>query len=229
MKLVSSWCYDGSLPESYVMPPETRPGKSIVPLGKSIPVIDFQHQDRNEMVHQIIKAGEEYGFFQVINHGVCEDLMEETMKVAEEFHAMPAMEKEKECSKDPNGSCKLYTSSYSYPREDFHLWRDAVTHPCLPSEECIQFWPENPTKYSNGKLKGAEHRVVTNSRNARTTVSYFVYPSDECIIEPAKALVNSCNPAIYKAFKYIDFLTAFILKAENTDETVKELIDLDYY
>ncbi|OMP09751.1 Oxoglutarate/iron-dependent dioxygenase [Corchorus olitorius] len=338
MKLVSSWCYDGSLPESYVMPPETRPGKSIVPLGKSIPVIDFQHMDRNEIVEQIMKAGEEYGFFQVINHGVCEDLMEETMKVAEEFHAMPAMEKEKECSKDPNGSCKLYTSSYSYPREDFHLWRDAVTHPCLPSEECIQFWPENPTKYrevvgaytvelrklscrildlicdglglsngffsndpyqcpkiminhyppcpepsltlglsrhrdpsvitillpghvlglqvfkdgewigveplpnafvvnigfllqiiSNGKLKGAEHRVVTNSRNARTTVSYFVYPSDECIIEPAKALVNSCNPAIYKAFKYIDFLTAFILKAEETDETVKELIDLDYY
>ena len=84
---------------------------------------------------------------QVINHGVSEDLMDETMNVAEEFHAMPGLDKERECSKDPNGSCKLYTSSYVYPREDFHYWRDAVTHPCRPLVECIQFWPEKPTRY----------------------------------------------------------------------------------
>lgn len=62
MELLSSWCYDGSLPESYVMPPETRPGNLIVPLGKSIPVVDLEAHDP---IQQILKAGEEYGFFQV--------------------------------------------------------------------------------------------------------------------------------------------------------------------
>ncbi|XWS36413.1 hypothetical protein CRYUN_Cryun20dG0083600 [Craigia yunnanensis] len=43
--------------------------------------------------------------------------MDETMNVAAEFHAMPGLEKERECSKDPKGSYKLYTSSYAYPME----------------------------------------------------------------------------------------------------------------
>ena len=47
------------------MPPERRPGKLIVPLGKSIPVIDLERHDRNETIQQVLKAGEEYGFFQV--------------------------------------------------------------------------------------------------------------------------------------------------------------------
>ncbi|KAE8699527.1 RING/U-box superfamily protein [Hibiscus syriacus] len=331
MELLSSWCYNGSLPESYVMPPESRPGDLIVPLGKSIPVIDLQCHDQIETVRQILKAGEEYGFFQVINHGVLEDLMDETMDVAEEFHAMSGWDKEKECAKDPKGSCKLYTSSFAYPREEFHLWRDAVTHPCRPLDEHIQFWPEKPSRYrkvvgaysvelwklscrileficqglglssdylsnelsqdpkiminhyppcpepsltlglskhrdptiitillqgqvhglqvfkdgrwicvepiphafvvnigyllqiiSNGKLKGAEHRVVTNSRDPRTTISFFVYPCDESLIGPAKGLVDARNPAIYKAFKFTDFVAAFILKPDK--EALKELI-----
>ncbi|XWS36412.1 hypothetical protein CRYUN_Cryun20dG0083500 [Craigia yunnanensis] len=65
MELLSSWCYDGSLPESYVMPPERKPGKLVVPLGKFIPVIDLESNDRNEIIQQILKAGKEYGFFQV--------------------------------------------------------------------------------------------------------------------------------------------------------------------
>ncbi|KAK8588853.1 hypothetical protein V6N13_087748 [Hibiscus sabdariffa] len=141
MELLSNWCSNGSLPESYVLPPEARPGNLIVPLEKSIPVIDLQGNDRNETIRQILKAGKEFGFFQVpinpimsdynlsctnkacfqtlqiINHGVSKDLIDE----AEEFHAMSGLDKERECLKDPNGSCKLYTSSYAYPREEFHL------------------------------------------------------------------------------------------------------------
>ncbi|GMJ09071.1 DMR6-LIKE OXYGENASE 1 [Hibiscus trionum] len=331
MELLSSWCHDGSLPQSYVMPPEKRPGDLVIPLEKSIPVIDLQCHDRNETIRQILKAGEEYGFFQIINHGVPKDLIDETMNVAEEFHAMPGLDKERECAKDPNGSCKLYTSSYVYPREDFHLWRDAVTHPCRPLDQHIQFWPEKPTRYrevvgaysvelwklscrileficqglglrsdylsnelsqvpkiminhyppcpepsltlglskhrdptiitillqgqinglqvfkdgrwigveplphafvvnigyllqiiSNGKLIGAEHRVVTNSRDGRTTIPFFVYPCDESLIGPEKDLVNASNPAIYKAFKFTDFVAAFILNPD--DEALKELI-----
>ncbi|GMI66448.1 DOWNY MILDEW RESISTANT 6 [Hibiscus trionum] len=332
MELISNWCHDGSLPESYVMPPEARPGSNlIVPLEKSIPVIDLQRNDRDESIRQILKAGKEFGFFQIINHGVSKDLMDETMNVGEEFHAMSGSDKERECLKDPNGSCKVYTSSYLYPREDVHLWRDALIHPCRPLDQHIQFWPEKPTRYrevvgaysvelwklscrileliceglglsidylsnelseapkiifnhyppcpepsltlglrkhrdpniitilhqgqvfglqvfkdgrwigvepvhhafvvnigsllqiiSNGKLNASEHRVVTNSRDARTTISFLVYPGDQTLVGPAKALVNARNPTIYKDFKFLDFITASILNPDG--EALKDLI-----
>ncbi|XVF80969.1 hypothetical protein PTKIN_Ptkin15bG0118600 [Pterospermum kingtungense] len=105
--------------------------------GKSIPVVDLERHDRNQTIQQILKA-------RVINHGISEDLKDETLNVAEGSHAMPGLEKERECAKDANGSCKLYTISYAYPMEDFHYWRDAPTDPGHPLEECI---PEKPTTY----------------------------------------------------------------------------------
>lgn len=326
MEFVSSWCNNGVLPPSYVLPPEARPVDLVVPPGTSVPVIDLARLNRNLVVQEIVQASEEYGLFQVINHGISETLMDEIMDVIKEFHAMSPMEKQRESSKDPNGNCKLYTSSLKYPAEDFHLWRDALTHPCYPLEDCIKFWPEKPIKYrevigtysielrklsdkilemlseglgleigyfnseitenpkilinhyppcpdpsltlgltkhqdpsiitlllqgqiqglqvlkdtqwigvephphafivnigyllqiiSNGRLKGAEHRVVTNSSYARTTISYFVYPSNESLIEPANVLVNELNPPIYKGCKFGDFIGAFVSKGANEE------------
>ncbi|XP_031265726.1 LOW QUALITY PROTEIN: hyoscyamine 6-dioxygenase-like [Pistacia vera] len=326
-KLVSSWFEVELLPEPYVFPPEKRPGKVSFPLGKSIPVLDLgSSNDQNETIQQIMKASEEFGFFQVINHGVSKDLIDDTMNVAREFHAMPAQDKVNECSKDPNGSCKLYTSSGNYDTEEVYYWRDCLTHPCYSLEEYMQFWPAKPTKYrevvsrysvevrklgsrileliseglklrtsyfssglnesptivinhyppcpdptltlgipkhrdptvitillqgdvhglqvfkdsewigveplphafvvnmgyvlqivSNGKLKGADHRVMTNSSHARTTISVFVHPSSETIIEPAKSLLNASNPPIYRALKFKDFQNEFLSKAADAE------------
>ena len=68
-KLVSSWSNtQTTLPESYIFPPESRPGVLPFPLGKTIPVIDLDHNhDQNSTIEQIIKAGQEYGIFQVFN------------------------------------------------------------------------------------------------------------------------------------------------------------------
>lgn len=84
---------------------------------------------------------------QVINHGVPGKLMDDTIRVFKEFHAMSAKEKASECSKDPNRSCRFYTSSEKYATEEVHVWRDALTHPCHPLEEYIEFWPAKPTRY----------------------------------------------------------------------------------
>lgn len=84
---------------------------------------------------------------QVINHGVSEDLMEEVLNIFKEFHAMSPKEKIKECTKDPNGKCKLYTSSENYRKDAIHYWKDTLTHPCPPSGESIEYWPQKPIKY----------------------------------------------------------------------------------
>ena len=67
--LISNRCssIQSAVPESYVLSPEKRP--TAVPPCKTIPVIDLQwlDRDRTDLIQQIIKASQEYGFFQVIH------------------------------------------------------------------------------------------------------------------------------------------------------------------
>ncbi|XVE72953.1 hypothetical protein DITRI_Ditri11bG0078900 [Diplodiscus trichospermus] len=329
-KLVSCWCASKPLPESYIFPPETRPGKLVVPDCNTIPVIDLskvEAQNRADIVQQILKACEEFGFFQVINHGIPETLMKESMDVFKEFFEMPAEEKAMFYSEDPKKSCRLLTSTVNYDWEKTHLWRDNLRQPCHPLEECIKLWPEKPARYrevvatctieakklglrilellseglglesgyfgdklsealslavnhyppcpdpsltlgiskhcdpnlltilhqgdvnglqvfkdgewigveplhnaivvnignqlqiiSNNKLKSAEHRVVTNSTMARTTAAFFIAPSDDSIIEPAKSLADqTCNSPLYRAFQYKEFTLNYFSNMGNNE------------
>ncbi|KAM0071390.1 putative isopenicillin N synthase [Helianthus debilis subsp. tardiflorus] len=52
---------------------------------------------------------------------------------------------------------------------------------------------------SNWKFKSAKHRVVTSTHETRLSIATFVNPSPNCIIEPAKNLVNELEPTQYKA------------------------------
>jgi len=67
-KLVSSWYnLHSSVPQSYVQPPESRPCNDVHVLStnQKIPVIDLGGHDRDDIIRNIIKSFEEYGFFQV--------------------------------------------------------------------------------------------------------------------------------------------------------------------
>ncbi|CAK8540767.1 unnamed protein product [Lathyrus sativus] len=326
--LVSSWFHlHSSVPLSYVQPPESRPGSAFVVSGKTIPVVDLEEHDHAEILMQILRASEEYGFFHVINHGVSKELMDDTMNVFKEFHGMAEVEKISESSRDPNGSCRVYTSREINKEDCVQYWRDTLRHPCPPSGEFMEFWPQKPARYrevverytqelrllglkilelvceglgldpkycyaefsesplllahhyppcpepsltlgtpkhrdpnlvtilfqdkdinalqvfkdgewilvepipyafvvnigllmqiiSNGRLIGAEHRVVTNSDTSRTTIAYFIRPSNENIIEPAKSLTCSDSPPIYKSITFEEFLRNFMSKGPDIE------------
>ncbi|PRQ25888.1 putative flavanone 3-dioxygenase [Rosa chinensis] len=57
------------VPESYILPPGTRPGNTQVSVLEVIPVIDFQllGTNRPQLIKQIIEASQKFGFFQVYN------------------------------------------------------------------------------------------------------------------------------------------------------------------
>jgi hypothetical protein len=66
LKLVSSWYnHLSSVPQPYVQPPERRPCNAVLSTNKKIPVIDLGGHDRDDIIRNIIKSSEEYGFFQV--------------------------------------------------------------------------------------------------------------------------------------------------------------------
>jgi isopenicillin N synthase-like dioxygenase len=53
------------------------------------------HSSIHNLVEQVGKACEEWGFFQVINHGVSLSLLEELETNAQSFFALPLQEKAK--------------------------------------------------------------------------------------------------------------------------------------
>ncbi|KMT10352.1 hypothetical protein BVRB_5g121020 [Beta vulgaris subsp. vulgaris] len=142
--LVSSWSDGKTLPESYVFPPEKRPGENVVPTSKSVPVIDLGNVNRGETIQKIIEASQEFGFFQVINHGVSRKVFDDTRGAFKEFFALPMEDKANLYSLDVSRKCILYTSNVDYDKEEIHNWRDSLRLVCSPLEECIQSWPEKP-------------------------------------------------------------------------------------
>ncbi|CAO2826586.1 unnamed protein product [Amaranthus hypochondriacus] len=75
---------------------------------------------------------------------------------------------------------------------------------------------------SNGKVRSAEHRVVTSKNDDRYSAALFFQPAPDFVIEPAKALVNAENPPIYKGVRYADFIQMFRKAYAGTIEDVME-------
>ncbi|XP_058077936.1 protein DMR6-LIKE OXYGENASE 2-like [Magnolia sinica] len=150
-KLISSWVNNQSVPESYIFPLEKRPSDVAVPTSNKIPVVDLggvhcRGCDQAQVINQILRASEEFGFFQLVNHGVPEKTIHDVMSVAEEFFEMPVEERAKLYSDDRNQIVRVNTS-IDYNNEDVHFWRENLRHPCHPLEKFVHLWPEKPSRY----------------------------------------------------------------------------------
>lgn len=333
--LVSSWCENvKTVPANYILPPERRP--QVFSICKDIPVIDLGQaeagEDRADLLDQMIKASHEFGVFQVINHGISEE-MQEARSLNLDFFKKTRDEKQRLYSEDKTKSVRLHTSGYNYSSEEIHYWKDTLNLPCYPLERHIQYWPKNPPGFrevmgtysgevrklalrivdligeglgleqgyfaaeystehgilishyppcpdpslalgigphcdpylitliqqdayglqvtnedgqwvgveaipnamvvvianqleiiSNGKLRSCVHRVVTNSDVDRISIISFLYPDHECVVGPAKELVNASNPPLYKSYKYIEFLERYFGCLPKRDLSVKSTV-----
>ncbi|KAL6591516.1 hypothetical protein ACP70R_050019 [Stipagrostis hirtigluma subsp. patula] len=136
----------GSVPEPYRLPEHKRPGSS--PSSKqskeaAIPVVDLGGADHGKIVEQILQAGREFGFFQVINHGVADEVMREMMSAAEEFFRLPTEEKMVHYSTDSKKVPRFHTS-VGKDEEKLLYWRDCLKLGCYPFEQFKHQWPDKP-------------------------------------------------------------------------------------
>ncbi|KAG7556365.1 Oxoglutarate/iron-dependent dioxygenase [Arabidopsis suecica] len=145
-KLISTGLRHTTLPGNYVRPISDRPRLSEVSQLEDFPLIDLSSTDRSVLVQQIHQACARFGFFQVINHGVSKQLIDEMVSVAHEFFSMSMEEKMKLYSDDPTKTIRLSTS-FNVKKEEVNNWRDYLRLHCHPIHKYVHEWPSNPPSF----------------------------------------------------------------------------------
>lgn len=115
-----------------------------------VPTIDLGDPDEENLVRRIAAASEEWGIFQVVNHGIPSDLLAKLQAVGKEFFELPQEEKDV-YAKDGGDSIEGYGSKLQKDIHGKSAWVDHLFHRIWPPH-CInyRFWPKNPPSYRFG-------------------------------------------------------------------------------
>ncbi|KAL2476792.1 2-oxoglutarate (2OG) and Fe(II)-dependent oxygenase superfamily protein [Abeliophyllum distichum] len=136
------------LPSEFVLPLLRNP---LSVLHAEIPVIDLSGLDgpvqrRVSTIRDISSACADWGFFRIINHGIEMPLIEEMLKVVEEFFNLTLEEKMKYASDDVMSPVRYGTSLNTSMKHNLH-WRDYFRHYAHPFQKSFHLWPDNPPFY----------------------------------------------------------------------------------
>ncbi|KAI0499769.1 hypothetical protein KFK09_017977 [Dendrobium nobile] len=141
----------GEVPDRYVRPEAEADPVASPADGDELPVIDISKLINSEFLEEQELANlgfacREWGFFQVINHGVSDETINKMKKDMMEFFKLPL--KEKEEIKQLPGGIQGYGQLFVQSEEQKLDWADLLvlsTHPFARRD--IKFWPTNPTTF----------------------------------------------------------------------------------
>ncbi|KAL6842188.1 hypothetical protein ACP4OV_028167 [Aristida adscensionis] len=133
-----------SIPDGYAFPPGKVPPASAAAV--SLPVIDLS-LSRDDARRAVLDAGKELGFFQVINHGVPEELMRDMEAVCQEFFQLPAADKAEVYSEDRLKPNRLFTNTILDTGGEKY-WRDCLRLQCAFPDvgDSAKGWPDKPQR-----------------------------------------------------------------------------------
>lgn len=331
----------GSVPPSYIRPPHERPQLSqLTESGTTqIPIIDISglhsEEERPQILQQVGKACAEWGFFQVVNHGVPHGVMDEMKAACSRFFQQPPEERNKHRSQNFEAPL-AYSTSFNPCKEKANDWKDVFYVRDFPGMGCngfdmapeicreafqeyrravqmlanllheaifeslglsldyvkkavpgipwlamgVNYYPQCPDPsltlgatvhsdscsltillqdevpglqirkgdewiqvkplansfvinigdqielLSNGKYKSIEHRVVTNLKNARISISCFFGPKEDAKVTPLTELVSENEPALYKEVSFGDYMNNLYSKAVQSNKSLMDFAKL---
>lgn len=139
------------VPSQYIQPPENQAEARRRRSDSGIPVVDlflFDSDRSDELRRQVRRLCQEWGAFQVINHGVPRRLLDEMRAVGVSFFNSPMGEKLK-YSCDASGAATEGYGSRMLTKDDGILdWRDYFDHHTFPlSRRNPSRWPQSPKNY----------------------------------------------------------------------------------
>ncbi|KAF8034216.1 hypothetical protein BT93_C0487 [Corymbia citriodora subsp. variegata] len=108
----------------------------------SIPIVDLEgvHEDsskRKEMVRRVGQACEDWGFFQVVNHGIVDGILSGIIGGMRRFHEQESYAKEELYSRDQSKKV-IFNTNFDFYSAPVANWRDSLycaMAPCPPNPE----------------------------------------------------------------------------------------------
>ncbi|KAK9670624.1 hypothetical protein RND81_13G213500 [Saponaria officinalis] len=145
-KTLTSLEGDDKLNSSFVRDEDERPKVAYNEFSNDIPVISLagiDGENRGEICRKIVEACEDWGIFQVVDHGVGDDLIADMTRLAREFFALPPEEK---LRFDMSGGKKGgFIVSSHLQGEAVQDWREIVTYFSYPlNSRDYTRWPDKP-------------------------------------------------------------------------------------
>ncbi|KAH9307633.1 hypothetical protein KI387_035544, partial [Taxus chinensis] len=146
-----------SLPPQFIRALHERPGALKNSPSARVPLIDLSNLGEDVPAHlraktvaEIGNAAEEWGLFQVVNHGVPEQLIRRLQEVGKEFFELPQEEKERHANQAEEGTLKEgYGTKLAHNIDGKLGWNDYYFHMLWPpSVRNIQTWPKRPSSYA---------------------------------------------------------------------------------
>ncbi|KAI3954315.1 hypothetical protein MKW92_002462 [Papaver armeniacum] len=117
---------------------------------------------KSEISKKLCEAAEKLGFFQVVNHGVSHEVMEDAKRAAHVFFNLPR-ERKLALSKE-NSPCPAHVfcgTSFSPQAEKSLEWKDYLSMVYVnDDEEVRKFWPEECRDAAIAYLKSANKMIL---------------------------------------------------------------------
>ncbi|CDP09714.1 unnamed protein product [Coffea canephora] len=130
-----------TIPQKYILPPEDRLNQNQIAQDESIAVIDVSNWDDPKIAASICEAAAKRGCFQIINHGIPLEVLENVKEARHKFFELPDEERRKYLKENsPTPTVQLKTS-FSPLAEKVLEWKDYLTHLYIPDDESSKLWP----------------------------------------------------------------------------------------
>jgi len=147
-----------TLQQSFVRDEDERPKVAYNEFSAEIPVISLDGIDdgrRSDICGKIVEACEDWGIFQVVDHGVSGELIGDMTRLAREFFALPPEEK---LRFDMSGGKKGgFIVSSHLQGEAVQDWREIVTYFSYPIRaRDYSRWPDKPEGWRSVTEKYSE-------------------------------------------------------------------------
>ncbi|XP_073146892.1 probable 2-oxoglutarate-dependent dioxygenase SLC1 [Henckelia pumila] len=136
------------VPRKYILPETDRPNErsSRAELNLKLPEIDcaqLNGPNRGRVLASLSYACENYGFFQLTNHGIPEEIINNMSDMSKKFFELPFADREKYMSLDMRSPVR-YGTSFNQIKDEVFCWRDFLKLVCDPQPDVLSHWPCAP-------------------------------------------------------------------------------------
>ncbi|KAL3850210.1 hypothetical protein ACJIZ3_012092 [Penstemon smallii] len=131
-----------TIPNQFIHPVQERLDPNQIVVQESVPIIDLSNWDDPKVAESICEAASKWGFFQIINHGIPLEVLENVKQAAHDFFNLPVVERRKYLKENTPSQTVQLRTSFSPQVEKVLEWKDYLLHFCDGQEiEHSEHWP----------------------------------------------------------------------------------------